>query len=107
MSEPTIPTKPTIPEPAELDETIDPVDDEPREEETSKGGRPSNKQLAADNKRLLAENDRLRDIVAVVASIPDERDKADSFVLFDLTRAGQNMRITNGAVRAARKLLAK
>lgn len=103
MSEPTIPTRPAIP--AEPGETPDVLDEETPEEEAPKGGRPSNKQLAADNKRLLAENDRLRDIVAIVASIPDERDKADSFVLFDLTRGGQTTRITNGAVRAARKLV--
>lgn len=105
MSEPTIPTKPAMAQAA--DETPEVLDEEAPEEEAPKGGRPSNKQLAADNKRLVADNDRLRDIVAIVASIPEERDKADSFVLFDLSRAGQTTRITNGAVRQARKLLSK
>lgn len=106
MSEPTIPRKPAIPEPAELDETIDPVDDEPREEQTSKGGRPSNKQLAADNKRLLAENQALRSALQPLAGIPEERGRPDDFALFQLARAGVSVTITNRDVRAARKLVA-
>lgn len=106
MSEPTIPTKPSIPNPAELGETPDVLDEEPPEEEPSKGGRPSNKQLAADNKRLLAENQALRSALQPLAGIPEERGRPDDFALFQLARGGVSVTITNGAVRAARKLLA-
>lgn len=102
MREPTIPTEPTIPDGVDTE-----VDEEQTPEEEKKGGRPSNKLLSADNKRLLAENNRLRDLVAMVAGIPDEHGRPDDFVLFELRRHGQTLKVTNGAVRHARKLLAR
>lgn len=102
MSEPTIPTKPAIPEPGETAELLE---EQSPEEETPKGGRPSNKQLAADNKRLLAENQALRSALAPLAGIPEERGRPDDFALFDLARGGVSVTITNRDVRQARKLL--
>lgn len=101
MSEPTIPTEPTIP--GETPDEVSP-EEEPQDE-TPKAGRPSNKQLAAENKRLLAENQSLRSALSPLGAIPDERGRPDDFALFDLSRGGVSVRITNRDVRAARKLL--
>jgi hypothetical protein len=96
--EPTIPTAPTEP--------ISPNGDEPDDKKSkSKGGRPSNADLAADNKRLADECAALRLALAHLAAIPDDPTKKDDAVLYELSRSGQACKLTAGQIRRARKLL--
>jgi hypothetical protein len=100
--EPTIPIAPTDPAPQEPD---DESPNNGKKKGKDKGGRPSNADLAAENKRLAAENLALREALADFSAIPDDSSKPDDFVLYKLARSGRSIRLTSGHVRRARKLL--
>lgn len=96
MNEPTIPNAPAEPI----------VEETPEETEApkQKGGRPSNQALAAENKLLAAENDRLRHALEPFARIPDDPAKPDEAVLYVLNKGGASQSILARDLRTASKL---
>lgn len=106
--EPTIPTAPTTPAgplPPNGDEADNDDADDNADKGKSKGGRPSNKELAGENKRLADENVALRLALSDLAAIPDDPTKKPDDVLYVLSRGGVEHKIHARDLRNARKLL--
>ena len=99
MNEPTIPNAPAEPI---VEET--PEETEEEEAPKQKGGRPSNQALAAENKLLAAENDRLRHALEPFARIPDDPAKPDEAVLYVLNKGGASQSILARDLRTASRV---
>jgi len=100
MNEPTIPNAPAEPI---VEETTEAEEEEKAPKQ--KGGRPSNRELAAENKLLAAENEKLRRALEPFAAIPDALDKTPDDVLYQLCRGDATCSILARDIRTARKLV--